>query len=270
VSLRGANLYVDVAGQGEPLICLHGGPGLDHTYLRPYFQHLEATHQMIYYDQRCTGRSGGKPNKNEVTLHRFIADLEAIRKGLQLPQVTLVGHSWGALLALKYALAFPKQVRALLLISPLPLTGDELQTAIRRTLTSRSREEQDLLARTAASEGVLRGRTDAINAYLNLLFRPYFTGTAPTFQFEAQTAKNSLLVANLMFNDLGEYDFLDECKTIACPSLTIVGRKDIVSWEGAQHLHAALPQDTLSVIEDVGHFPFIEATEACLTAIYDF
>jgi len=78
MSIRGVSLYVDVVGHGDPLLLMHGGPGLDHVSLTP-FRRLADRHTLIFYDHRCNGRSTGAP-VTSMTWENLTADADALRE----------------------------------------------------------------------------------------------------------------------------------------------------------------------------------------------
>ena len=118
-SIRGVSLFVRRIGSGPPTVVLHGGPGAHHDYLLPGFDALAVGRELIYYDQRGGGRSP-VPRDVPVGWTEQVADLEALRERWSLDRLTLAGYSWGALLALLYALDHPQRVERLALISPAP------------------------------------------------------------------------------------------------------------------------------------------------------
>src|SRR3954463_15053943 len=98
VAVRGVELFVRRVGRGQPTVVLHGGPGAHHDYLLPGFDALAHGRELIYYDQRGGGRS---PVSRETAVgwREHVADLEELRRQWGLEQMTLVGYSWGGLLA---------------------------------------------------------------------------------------------------------------------------------------------------------------------------
>jgi pimeloyl-ACP methyl ester carboxylesterase len=119
----------DSATPIAPLIVLHDGPGLPmlpqfaDRRSRPYDTLAALGVDVFYYDQRGAGLSSRqdlvRDRPYSVAMH--VADLEAARVAIGAPQVILAGTGWGATLALQYAMAYPRQVRALLLESPAAL-----------------------------------------------------------------------------------------------------------------------------------------------------
>ena len=109
-------LYLDEAGNpdGVPVLFVHGGPGAgcDASSRRFYDP---AVYRIITFDQRGCGRSTPHGSLEENTTADLIADIEAIRKYLDVDKFVLFGGSWGSTLSLLYAQAFPEQVSALVL-----------------------------------------------------------------------------------------------------------------------------------------------------------
>ena len=112
----GAHLYVREIGVGPPVVVLHGGPDFDHCYLLPELDELAAACRLIYYDQRGRGRSAPAVQLADVSIESEVADLDRLRQHLGLTTVTLLGHSWGGVVAMEYAIAHPEVVSQLLLL----------------------------------------------------------------------------------------------------------------------------------------------------------
>jgi proline iminopeptidase len=109
----GCALWTARSGSGPPLVLCHGGPGM-WDYLAPVAAMLDDRCTVYRWDQRGGGRSGAAP---PYSTQRFEDDLEALRAGFGHERWMVGGHSWGATLALTYALRFPERVSAVLYIS---------------------------------------------------------------------------------------------------------------------------------------------------------
>ena len=118
-----ASLYSREIGRGQPIIVLHGGPDFDHGYLLPDLDRLADSFRLIYYDQRGRGRSRDHVLPEEVTLTSDVDDLDRVRQHFHLESPALLGHSWGAVLALEYALRHPERVSRLILMNPAPASA---------------------------------------------------------------------------------------------------------------------------------------------------
>jgi proline iminopeptidase len=105
-------------GPGTPLLVLHGGPGMPSYYLEPLTD-LADRRPVVLYDQLGCGRSDRPDDAALWTVDRAVAEVEAVREGLHLGGVHVLGHSWGGFLALAYAERHPARPVSLVLSSPL-------------------------------------------------------------------------------------------------------------------------------------------------------
>ena len=117
-------LYEHRSGNGPEVVVLHGGPGAHHDYLLPGFDRLAQHRTLVYYDQRGGGRS---PVGRDVPVgwREHVDDLEALRDVWGMEQLHLCGYSWGALLAMLFAIKYPARVASLALLSPAPAARRE-------------------------------------------------------------------------------------------------------------------------------------------------
>lgn len=102
-------LWTVTDGNGPPIVLLSGGPGLA-DYLGPVSDLFTASHTIHRFEPRGCGRSSAEGSH---TLPEAIADLEALRRHWGHDRWTVAGHSWGADLALAYALQHPEAVTAI-------------------------------------------------------------------------------------------------------------------------------------------------------------
>ena len=94
-NIKDIQLWVECAGEGAPLLVMHGGPGLDHTYFRPHLDNLAKTHNVIYYDHRGNGRSSPVQNWEGITHATWVEDADQLRASLGHEKIFLFGHSYG-------------------------------------------------------------------------------------------------------------------------------------------------------------------------------
>ncbi len=151
VELNGVRLYTRRLGQGPPVVVLHGGPGAHHDYLLPQYDHLaEGGRALLYYDQRGGGRSP-VPRDVPVGWREHVADLETLRAHWELDRLTLLGYSWGGLLAVLYTLEHPDRIARLALVSSAPVTAawrDEFERRLAARMAQPwiARSRADLMA----------------------------------------------------------------------------------------------------------------------------
>ena len=107
LNINGAKLWVVTVGEGDPIIFIAGGPGGTHVGLRSFDALADNHHQLIYFDAFGRGKSDTAKNVTEYTLERDIDDIEALRKALKLDKITVLGHSYGGVVAQGYAIKYP-------------------------------------------------------------------------------------------------------------------------------------------------------------------
>jgi proline iminopeptidase len=262
-----ADLAVTVGGQGPALVLCHGGPGLWDYFdsLRPSLDDLVT---LISYDQRGCGRSSpGGP----YTVSRYIEDLEAIRSTLGLSSWLVGGHSWGASLALVYALAHPERASALLYLSG---------TGLGRAWNAAYHEERDRRRqRYQTRMDELADRSDDADARSELrrlqwrsdLADPSLIDTvaeALDRPFEVNLEANAVLNAEV--KTWLEPDLIEACHQLDQPVLVVHGREDPRPAWGLDSLMAALPHANLVVLDGVGHLPWLEAPEPTVRLMRQF
>ena len=111
VQVDDAELFCREIGEGRPIVVIHGGPDFDHTYLLPDMDRLADCCRLIYYDQRGRGNSRGHFKLDDISIERYVEDLDGLRKHLGLDRLAILGHSWGGHVAMQYALHRPERQR---------------------------------------------------------------------------------------------------------------------------------------------------------------
>lgn len=119
IKVVGGKVWYEIVGEKKsiPLIVLHGGPGYPHDYLEP-LEDLSNNREVIFYDQLGCGNSDRPQDTSLWTVDRFVLELQTVIKNLELEQYHVLGHSWGAALAVSLALTKPKGLTSLILSSP--------------------------------------------------------------------------------------------------------------------------------------------------------
>jgi proline iminopeptidase len=275
-----ASLYARAIGEGQPVIVLHGGPDFDHAYLLPEMDQFAGAFRLIYYDQRGRGRSAESVRPEDVTLASDLEDLDRVRQHFGLDAAVLLGHSWGAVLALEYALRHPSRVSHLVLMNPAPVSASQLtvlRTAYRAQLGSDMERQREITATAAYKEG----DPDAVAARYRIHFKHALHRpddyeklmSRMAAQFHAQ-GKDGILKAwaieNRLYRDTWErpgYDLLPNLRVLRMPTVVIVGGRDFIPPRIAAEIAQAIPDATFVRIEDCGHFAYLECASGVREAI---
>jgi proline iminopeptidase len=256
-SVRGVAIFERRIGEGRPAVVLHGGPGADHEYLRPGFDALARGRQLIYYDQRGGGRS---PVARDVPVGwtEHVADLEALRALWGIDRLSIVGYSWGGLLALLYALEHPENVERLALVSPAPTwraAREQFEQAFsRRNLDPALQEERRILR-----ESGLRERDPAAfqQRIFELSVAPYFHD--PTRARDLTPFRVVNRTQQEVWASLGEFDLRPRLPQLrGIPSFVLHGESDPIPIEAAAGA-AELIGAEFHRLPRCGHVPYVEA-----------
>ena len=270
-----AELYSREIGQGTAIIVLHGGPDFDHSYLLPELDRLSDSYRLIYYDQRGRGRSADGVKPEDVTLASDIADIEKVRQYYHLDSVVFLGHSWGTVLALEYALRYPGRVSHMILMNPAPASTDDYKQLRNDWLEKRPEdmERRKAIADTAAYK---EADPDAVVAYYRIHFKPalarredyekLITRMQASFirQGKEGIIKARAVESRLMSETFAapEYNLLPGLKSIKIPTLVITADHEFIPISTAEHIAQAIPKARLVTLKDCGHFSYLEAPVA--------
>ena len=244
-------------GALPPVVLLHGGPGL-WDYLGPVagmVEHLTVVHR---FDQRGCG---GSDPSGEQTVARHVADIDALRRHWGHEQWTVVGHSFGATLAFRYAVTHRESTAAMGYLSGVGV-GDwhALYTEERRRRMTA--HQQQRLTQLAAR----RDRTDSEERELRAL--SWFTDYAnPARGWELALAKaRTEQVINVEANRVlnaetarwSATEILDQARSLTMPCWFVHGARDPRPSSTVARLAAAIPSARLHVIDGAGHEPWCE------------
>jgi proline iminopeptidase len=271
VKIRDVSLFVEVRGQGYPLVVMHGGPSADHFTMLP-FRRCADLFTVILYDHRCNGRSVGAP-VSSMTWENLTADAEALRQELGFERWAVLGHSFGGHVALEYALRYPASLSHLVLLN----TGGD------------ARWEQQNAADLLAGRGYSAKKAELVRRWFNGQFAPheYF----PIFMqiggvyhmhlgpwvirdlidgaWRSKVRPEALIFAGRDL--LNGWTVMDRLGEIKVPTLVMAGRDDGVFPPDCQReLAAGIPHARLHLLDHAGHSPHAEQTAAVMAAIRHF
>ena len=273
LSLEDARLFYEVVGTGDPIVVVHGGPGLDHAYLQPGLDALATRNTLVYYDQRGTGRSVAALDTSGIHLDAFVGDIEALRETLGYDRITVLAHSFGALIGIEYAARYPESVRALILMTPVEPGSRHAADQAARQAAARTLEDSTELATLTESEGFSARDPATVSQVFRVLFRQSLRDRARIAELDLDlveaTADNGSDVARLLGESLGELDWWDRLADIEAPTLVLHGRYDLIPPAVSQDLARTFPRGRLVVL-DSGHFPYLEDPDGLLSAVSSF
>ena len=258
---------------GAPrLLVLHGGPGAHHDYMLPQMLRLADRHELLFYDQRGGGRSKTE-DRAPITWQTHVDDLAAFIEELDVDPLTIVGYSWGGLLALLHALeaSRARELRSparLVLLDPAPLSrGYRQQFEEEFARRQQSAEVQAMRAELAAS-GL---RESDPEAYRQRLFEIGVAGyfAEPAAARDLTPFRVTGRVQQSVWESLGDFDLVPRLAVVRAPTLVVHGRQDPIPLDSSANAARALG-GRLVVIDACGHVPYVEQPESLFEAIERF
>jgi proline iminopeptidase len=271
--VNGIKLYYKIFGRGEPLVILHGGPGFDHNSIIQ-LKELADDYRVIFYDQRASGNSSGDADSISITVDNFVEDIEGLRNYLKLDKINIVGFSWGATLAMCYATKYHKNINSLVIVSTGGASKDYFNDYF-NTLKSRTiAEDRVAMLDMEQSESFRNNEDSAVRQYWRLILKPFFKDKSMINKFDLtfgkNTTKNQSAIGQLLMEDMGHYDMHKDLEVIDCPTLIVHGTYDAFPCEAAYRVHKHIPSSRLVILEDAGHFMFIDAHDRFFPLIRRF
>jgi len=262
----------------RPLLFLHGGPGAHHDYMLPQMLRLARSpkgeqRELLFYDQRGGGRSRSDSRELEghVTWETHVADLERVVAELRPQPLTLVGYSWGGLLALLYAReAAAGRVQPaperMVLIDPAPVAR-RWREQFEREFARRQQSPDVLRLREELAASGLRERD--YDAYRQRLFELSVAGyfAHPENARALTPFRVTGRVQQSVWESLDGFDLTRELHAVRAPTLIVHGERDPIPLASSEATAHALPHARLVTIPDSGHVPYVEATDAFLGAV---
>lgn len=280
VVLDGVRFWYCVGGNAAPgrppVVFLHGGPGQGSQHFAALSgRALEGELQLVYFDQRGSGRSE-RPWTKEYDLPTLVEDIEHLRVALGVEKMALIGHSFGGLLALEYAAAYPERVAGLVFLaglSDLPATLESMCARLERLAPAE-------YAR-AAKEPAPGARCNPFAAFSGEAREAYTRGSMFPDTLVAKRLEEADRLGGLrntgelsaaFFNDPESYRvrFTGHSR-ISSPVLVVAGKEDHqIGLEPQRQLAERLPHARLLVLERGGHFPHLDEPELFAREVIEF
>jgi len=257
---------------GERAIVLHGGPGAHHDYLLPQMLALAANRELIFYDQRGGGQSR-TDDPAPITWETQVRDLGAVVAELELRPLTIIGYSWGGLLALLYAIEAAGDgsltpPSRLVLIEPAPLNRTWRQQFEAEFQARQTSLQVRKLRDELAASGLRESDHDAWRQrQFELGVAGYFADPARATQLTPFRVTGK--VQSSIWESLGDYDLIPRISGLETPALFVHGWRDPIPVDSTLAAARAMSARCV-VLEGSGHVPYVEQPDALFSAIEQF
>jgi proline iminopeptidase len=256
------------------LLCIHGGPGLSHHYLLSLVA-LADERPVVFYDQLDGGSADRPGDPANWTVERFVDEIDAVRRHLNLAQVHVLGSSWGGTIAAEYAIRRPPGLRSLILASPLLNTPRWVAdcTAHRRALPA------DLQAVLDEHEAAGTVESEAYQDAVMVFYKRHLCRMDPwPWEVERSFALFNYDLYHAMWGPaeftatgtLKDYDATARLGRIAAPTLVTAGEHDECTPAAAHELAALIPGAQVAIADGCSHMAHLEKPAEYLAVVRGF
>src|SRR5437868_6155834 len=287
VDANGVMVYYKLLGRGKPLLVVHGGPGASHDYFLPYLLPLARHYRLVFIDERGSGQSEKLEEVSAYTVDNMVEDVEAVRRALNLGQISLLGHSYGGVLAQAYALKYQKNLSHLILGSTFSSTKamNDVLARIKQNIPSDARERVNKME----SEGLYgHGKDYEKNRYTSDYmiaawgdgYFPYLYQNRPDPNYDpVDNGKMAWDLYKEMWGEHGEFvidgnlksaEYTEQLSAIKIPTLIIAGDHDESDPSLSRTMHEKIGGSKLVILPRSGHMTFVDQPGLFQEAIEEF
>ncbi len=281
IQVNGVRLFFDVEGAGlvpdgpvmrqrPTVVFLHGGPGADHSHYRPEWSALADVAQLVYLDHRGNGRSEHGP-RERWTLAQWADDVRAFCDALGLVKPTVLGASFGGIVAQAYATRHADHPGKLILASTAARGGafTDRRVAMFQRLGG---DEAGVLARRRLIDGDTS--PEVLDAWLRVAVPLYArTPADPLAQQRGIRNAEATWWFSRAEGEGNHFDLRDQLQHVRCPTLLLAGALDpMLPVENQREMAALLPPALLQYHEfpEAGHGVLPDAPEDTLALLRAF
>ncbi|MGE5603665.1 MAG: proline iminopeptidase-family hydrolase [Nitrososphaerales archaeon] len=274
----GGQVWYKIVGSGDalPLLTLHGGPSVGHDYLET-LEGLASDRPVVFFDQLGCGRSDKPENVSLWRIERFVEEVAAVRKALDLKRLHLYGHSWGGWLAIEYMLGKPTGVASLTLGSTSASSRqfvDELKP-LRAALPQDVRETLERYE--ALGDYHSPEYQKAVSAFQDPLFCRVRPVPEPLIRSgkilrESRAPYETIWGPNefTATGNLQDWERRDRLQEINVPTLVVCGWYDLCRPACSESLHRGIPNSEMHIFEDCAHMAHLEEPESYVQVMREF
>ncbi len=275
IDVPGGKVWYQSAGEGEPLLLLHGGPGSGSTYLEALMGLAADGYQVVRYDQLGCARSDHPDDTALWTVDHFAEEVDIVRQALGFERMHLLGQSWGSFLALEYALRYPEHLQTVTLYSGAASTVQcydgmqrllhelpaETVATMKRYEATGDYENPEYLA---AVQILLDRHLCRLDPWPDELIRSM--GEMGTTVYNTMWGPNEFtLTGNLV-----SWDRRDRLGEIDVRALIVCGRYDEVVPECSETMHAGIRSSRLEIFENSSHLSHMEEPDKFFPLLLGF
>jgi len=256
-----SSIFIRTIGEGSPLVVIHGGPGLEHSYLFEWLKPLSAYRTLIFYDQCGCGKD--KSNISDVTASAMVDQFDSLFNTIPKDNgIGILSHSWGIYITLSFLQRNNVQgVNELVISNPTALTSARFDESGQRLMDRIPSDVQTIIGELESKNTIEAG------AELMKTALPYYVSSpknVPEIQFEFYNPD----IFNKVAESMGDFDITNLCSLLPKNTLLIYGEDDFETQDGSKELQTTFAQKV--IIPSTGHFSFAEDQKSFLDSVIPF
>jgi proline-specific peptidase len=282
IPFKGYQTWYRIVGEKEapgklPLLCLHGGPGASHDYLKSLDAMAATGRRVIYYDQLGCGNSRIPVSKPWMwTVELYVEEVDVVRSALGLDDIHLLGQSWGGMLAMEYMVRQPKGIASVTIASS-PASMIQWVDEANRLRRDLPQDVQETLNKheatgTTSSQEYKDATNEFNHRFVNRAI-PYPGFVQRTFdELENSEVYNTMNGPNEfhVIGTLKHWDIRHRLREIRVPTLVTSGRYDEATPLIAETVHKGIPNSQWVIFEYSAHHAHAEEPERYMQVLHEF
>jgi proline iminopeptidase len=267
---------------------VHGGPGASHDYLLPYLLPLARSNKLIFIDERGSGRSEKLEDVTQYTVENMVEDVEYVRQALGLGKISLLGHSYGGVLAQAYAFKYQANLSHLILGGTFYSTSamNKVLAQEKQRMAPQAREKLEALEQAGLFG---KGKEWEIGRYPEEYAKlawgdgyfPFLYQHRPDPNYDPLSGNTTTAwdLYREMWGSHGEFvidgnlksvEYADKLPGIHVPTLIICGDHDESDPSLSRFMHEKIAGSKLVVLPQSGHMAFVDQPSLYLRSVSDF
>ncbi|HEY6306536.1 MAG TPA: proline iminopeptidase-family hydrolase [Candidatus Angelobacter sp.] len=288
VDAHGVLIYYMVVGHGAPLLIVHGGPGASHDYFLPYLLPLARSNKLIFIDERGSGKSERLEDPGQYTVENMVEDVEQVRQALGLGKISLLGHSYGGVLAQAYAFKYQRNLTHLILGGTFYSTVEmnKVLANEKRNMAPDALQKLETLEKAGLFGKGKDWETGRYpEEYAKLAwgdgYFPYLYQHHPDPNYDPLSGNTSTSwdLYREMWGSHGEFiidgnlksvEYADKLPGIHVPTLIICGDHDESDPSLSRYMHDKIAGSKLVVVPQSGHMAFVDQQGIYIKSVNDF
>jgi len=274
----GHKVWTQRVGRGATkVLLLHGGPGFSHDYMNCFANFLpQAGYEMYFYDQLGCGLSDRPNDASLWTLPRYLSEVEEVRATLGLDRFILIGHSWGGILGIEYALRHPERLAGFVLSSMTASFADfaSYTAHLKLALPATVREKLAALEQSGQAGSDAYGEILQKELYTRYICRlsPWPAGLTHSFEVANNVIYNTMQGPNefVITGNLSSWDRWGDLPSIATPTLVMGARYDEMNPTSIAREARLIPGAELFMSQTGSHLAMWDDQKAYFAAVLKF